>query len=134
MEDSLNIEVAQKTEMLLRSPSGRRRRHPLNSTIHLQDPVLVELAQAREMMGGQDAPMRLELFNIYDRGARPLWNRFAAGYRSGTAAGPPDDASAAHILVIGLGRLGESLVVQAARDWYGRLRSQPAGTAGCASP
>jgi hypothetical protein len=127
MEDSLNIEVAQQSEILLRSPSGRRRRHPLHCTIHLQDPVLVELAQAREMMGEQDVPMRLELFNIYDRGARLLWNRFAAGYRPGTAASPPDDASAAHIVVIGLGRLGENLVEQAARDWYGRIRSRPAG-------
>lgn len=127
IEDSRNIEVAQQTEMLLRSPSGRRRRHALNCTIHLQDPVLVELAQTREMMGVQDVPMRLELFNIYDHGARLLWNRFAAGYPSGTAASSPNDASAAHVLVIGLGRLGENLVVQAARDWYGRMRSRPAG-------
>lgn len=130
MEDTLNIEVAQQTEELLRSPSGRRRRHALQCTMHLQDPVLVELAQAREMMGEQDLPMRLELFNIYDRGARLLWNRFGAGSLSGTAANAPDDASAAHIVVIGLGRLGENLVVQAARDWYGRQRRQPSGAAG----
>lgn len=127
MEDSLNIEVAQQTEALLRSRSGRRRRHPLHCTMHLQDPVLVELAQAREMMGEQDAPMRLELFNIYDHGARLLWNRFAAAYPPSMVASAPDDVSAAHILVIGLERLGENLVVQAARDWYGRTRSRPAG-------
>ncbi len=125
IEDTRNIEVAQQAEALLRSPLGRRRRHALHCTIHLQDPVLVALAQTREMMGEQDAPMRLELFNIYDRGARLLWNRFAAGYRSAPAAGLPDGASAAHIVVIGLGRLGESLVVQAAREWYGRLRNRP---------
>lgn len=126
--DGRNIEVAQQAELLLRTPGGRRRRQALACTIHLQDPVLVDLAQAREMMGEQDTPMRLELFNIYDRGGRLLWNRFAASYPAGTAADPPDAAGAPHIMVIGLGRLGENLVIQAAREWHGRLASRPAGS------
>jgi hypothetical protein len=125
--DIRNVEVAQQAALLLRTPSGRRRRHPLLCTIHLQDPVLVELAQTLEMMGEQDVPLRLELFNIYDRGARQLWNSFAVSYPYGTAASPAAAASAAHIMVIGLGRLGEGLVVQAAREWYGRMRHWPAG-------
>lgn len=127
IEDIRNVEVAQQAARLLRTPSGRRRRHALLCTIHLQDPVLVELAQTLEMRGEQDVPLRLELFNIYDRGARQLWNSFAVSYPHGAAADPADAASAAHIMVIGLGRLGEGLVVQAAREWYGRMRHRPAG-------
>jgi len=127
IEDIRNVEVAQQAALLLRTPLGRRRRHTLLCTIHLQDPVLVELAQTLEMMGEQDVSMRLELFNIYDRGARQLWNSFAVSTPQGTAASPPDAARAAHIMVIGLGRLGEGLVVQAAREWYGRLRRGSAG-------
>lgn len=130
VDDNRNIEIAQEAELLLRSPLGRRRRHVLPCTIHLQDPVLVELAQTREIMSEQDTPLRLELLNIYDRGARLLWSRFRAGSSSRTTAGAADGISVAHIMVIGLGRLGESLVVHAARDWYGRMRSRPAEPGG----
>lgn len=130
IEDGLNIEVALQAEDLLRNAARRPGRPVLNCTVHIEDPVLVDLAQVREMMNEQNLPMRLELFNIYDRGARLLWNRFSAGHLARPVPDSSDGASAAHMMVIGMGRLGESLVIQAARDWYGRRHATPPSAAG----
>ena len=65
-------------------------------------------------------PLRLELFNVFERGARLLWSEYGPvpGVAGGGGAGSAPDQDgqepcAAHVLVIGLGRLGESLIVTA---------------------
>lgn len=62
-------------------------------------------------MGEADA-FRLEFFNIFDRGARALLEEVPAFDGAGAARPAPP-----HLLVVGVGRLGRSLVVQAARRW-----------------
>ncbi len=124
-DDGANAEIAVRAQALLAGANGRARLVPLTCTVHLVDPQLCDLARARELSLEQDLSLRLELFNVFDRGARLLWNR----YGPGGAIDPSQPAAAggcnAHLLVIGLGRLGESLVIHAAREWYSRLRAAP---------
>jgi hypothetical protein len=129
-DDGVNAEVAVRIQALLRGVANQRRAAPLTCTVHLVDPQLCDLARAREMALERDLPLRLELFNVFDRGARLLWNRYAAGILAGQGSTPPTAGCAGHVLVIGLGRLGESLVVHAGREWYGRLRAEPPTVAG----
>jgi hypothetical protein len=103
-EDGANAEVAVGAQQLVVG----RKHGALTCTIHLLDPQLCELLRERELGGTSLAAFRLELFNIFDRGARVLLNMHP----------PPSAAGGAHLLVVGLGRLGESLVVHAARDWH----------------
>jgi hypothetical protein len=105
-DDGANAEVAVGAREL----TARRKRGALTCTIHLVDPQLCELLRERELGGDASPAFRLELFNIFDRGARVLLNQYP----------PPAADMDAHLLVVGLGRMGESLVVHAARDWHER--------------
>ena len=58
----------------------------------------------------EGVPLRLELFNVFERGARPPWSRSG---RPGRGWGTPTvdeqaDQCSAHVMVIGLGRLAEA--------------------------
>jgi hypothetical protein len=104
-EDGANAEVAVGARQL----TAGRKRGALTCTIHLVDPQLCELLRERELGSPSSPAFRLELFNIFDRGGRVLLNQY-----------PPPADREAHLLVVGLGRMGESLVVHAARDWHER--------------
>jgi hypothetical protein len=110
-DDGTNAEVAMAARPLV----AARKRGALTCTIHLVDPHLCELLREQEL-GAEAVPtFRLELFNVFERGARSLLRAHPAfGVQDGTATEKP------HLLVVGLGRLGESLVVHAARDWHER--------------
>jgi hypothetical protein len=102
-EDGINAEIAIKARNL----SASRSRGVLTCIIHLVDPGLCELMRQHEIEAS-DQHFRLELFNIYDRAARVLLREYPVKIPA---------RQAPSLLVVGLGRLGESLVVHAARDW-----------------
>ena len=111
--------------------TGRDRARPLTCTVHLVDPQLYELARTREMALEEGVPLRLELFNVFERGARLLWSEYGparggGGGGAGSGRTRMAEPCAAHVLVIGLGRLGESLIVTAGRDWHTRLHESAA--------
>ena len=134
-DGGVNAEIAVRAQGVLRQAGDDRRdrARPLTCTVHLVDPQLYELARTRELALEEGVPLRLELFNVFERGARLLWSRFGPD-RGGNGAAPTVDEQAdrcsAHVLVIGLGRLGESLAIHAARDWHTRLHDSPCGAAG----
>ena len=127
-DDGVNAEIAVRVEaLMIKNRTRRARNHPLICTVHLVDPQLCELARVREMRLDPSAPFRLELFNVFDSGARLLWDEYKP------IAMPP--ATRLRLLVVGLGRLGENLIVQAARDVYTRVTepSSPAPASRCVS-
>lgn len=106
--DGVNAEVAVRSREL-------KKEHPhplLTGLVHIVEPQLCLLLQEQELCGEHTAGFRLEFFNIYDRGARawmhafPPFRPLADGW-----GGRP------HLLVIGIGKLGSSLVSQAANQW-----------------
>jgi hypothetical protein len=116
-EDGINAEIALHARDLI----DKRKGPPLICLAHIATPSLHALMLERESML-ESSPFRLELFNVFERGARrllqtyPAWNPETLP----TSATP-------HILLVGLGRLGEYLILHAARDWWaqharGRLR------------
>jgi len=110
-DDGKNAEVAVQAEKL----SRRRKAGTLTCIIHIFDTRLWGLIREKELHRNQNDCFRLELFNIFDRGARmmlqsnPPWN-------NRPQHGPP------HILIVGLGKMGHQLVVETARQWQGRER------------
>jgi hypothetical protein len=136
-DDGINAEIAVRSQGVLREAAraageGRFRQGSLTCTVHLVDPQLHELARTREMALEVGVPWRLELFNVFERGARLLWKRFGpiSGSNDTAQAGGQVERCSTHVLVIGLGRLGESLVVYAARDWHARLHDTPCAASG----
>ena len=107
-DDGANAEVAVRTRELV----GDRQGQALMCILHIVDPQLCDLLREREIEMGKVDAFRLEFFNIFDSGARALLKEYPAFSET--------QGRRAHLLVIGLGRMGESLVVHAARSWHAR--------------
>lgn len=118
-DDGANTEIALRAQHLTQNRKGEA----LICLLHVSDPQLCDLLREREASLEQ-APFRLELFNVFERAARKMLQEYPAWDEAAIQpANPP------HILIIGLGRMGENLVLHMARDWWsqemhqrGRLR------------
>ncbi len=86
----------------------RRPTRALTCMVHVLEPELARLLQTRFPSIEGNAGFRLEFLDLYERAARVLLQRHPP-FR-------PDDA-APYLLVVGLGRLGSRVVVEAARSW-----------------
>lgn len=106
-DDGVNTEVAVRAQELARN----RPKNALTCIIHIVDPQLRDLLREQELAGEQDPSFRLQIFNTFDRGARLLLQEYPILENA---------AKAPHLLVVGLGHLGESLVVNAGRLWQDR--------------
>ncbi|MFC1834795.1 potassium channel family protein [Thermodesulfobacteriota bacterium] len=106
-DDGINAEIAVDTRQLIRGT----RLEPLNCVVQISDSHLLHLLRDVELGMGThaEAALRIEFFNVYERGARAILAEF-----------PPfveDQDKTPHILIVGVGRMGESLVAHAARWW-----------------
>jgi len=109
-DDGANAAIAGTVHALV---AGRRAK-PIVCAVHVVDPRLCELLRGQELSPAFAGAVRLELFNVYAVGAREL----LVEHPPAGAAEP----AATHPLVVGLGRLGRSLIQQLARDWQPRFR------------
>ena len=108
-DDGTNAEIAVAAQSLTAS----RKRGRLTCIMHVFDPQLYHLLREREMSTLHSGSFAFELLNVFDRAARLLLQDLA-GLVPGSETRPLS------LLVVGVGRLGESLVAQAARDWWDR--------------
>jgi hypothetical protein len=107
-DDGKNAEVAVQAEKL----SHEREDGTLTCSIHIVDPQLWYLLREKELDIAADSHFRLELFNIFDRGASLLLKT-----HSPWAGEQGEQICDMHLVLIGLGKLGQSLVIQAASQW-----------------
>lgn len=112
-EDGMNAEVAVRAEAIL-CDAGRP---PLHCIIHIVDPDLWDLLRDWELGGGCLTSLRVDLFNIYQRGAGLLLAEYPVAPEASPAREHPHG-----MLVIGMGNLGRHLLVGAAETWYRRMR------------
>jgi voltage-gated potassium channel Kch len=91
---------------------AEQRRRSLTCLAHVPEQDLCRLLRTRFPASDERAAFRLEFFDIYERGAQVLIQRFPPFGESEAETDVPP-----HMLVLGLGRLGQSAVVQAARYW-----------------
>jgi len=108
-DDGANADVAAHVRELAAGMRGPG----LTCVLHIVDPQLYALFREQELPVEQAGSFRQELFNVFDQGARLLLRRFPPF---------PDTLTCRpHPLVIGLGRMGQSLVVHIARSWRPRF-------------
>jgi hypothetical protein len=107
-DDGVNAEIAVQAEEL----SRHRKAGTLTCSIHIVDPQLWYLLREKEFSAAPNTHFRLELFNIFDRGASLLLQMYAP-WNAERQYHPRSQ----HLVLIGLGKLGQSLVVQAASQW-----------------
>ncbi|MBI2837260.1 MAG: NAD-binding protein [Acidobacteria bacterium] len=106
-DDGANAEVA----VLARDMAKGRKRGKLTCAIHIVDPQLWTLLREREFTASGGGSFRLEFFNIFDSGAREVLREFPLFAEQNPNGNPPS------VLIVGLGRFGESLIVHMARRW-----------------
>lgn len=106
-EDRTNAEVALRA----REIASRRTSGALTCVVHIVEPQLSALLKAYEIGEDYREGFRLDSFNVFESGAHALLRQHPPfGERAARGVGP-------HIVIVGLGRLGQRLLVQAARDW-----------------
>jgi hypothetical protein len=106
--DGTNAEVAVNARQLVWNRQGRA----LSCLIHIFDLQLRNLLREREIMMGRPNAFRLGFFNVFESGARVLLEEYPPFNKTGE-----DISSRPHIVIVGVGRMGESLVVNVARNW-----------------
>lgn len=116
-DDGANAEAALQARILTRERPGSA----LEVFVHIEDLELCNL------LGGDDGrPVKVEYFNVLERGARLMLEAYPPFPDS---AGPT--ARRPRILIVGLGKMGRSLAVQAARKrWLSQAANGPKPTIG----
>ncbi len=108
-DDGINAEIAVQAQNFVRYLN----RDPLPCIIHIVDTQLCDLLRENEIGGETFTHLRLELFNVFERAAQLLLREF-----SPFDPERGDYDTAPHILLIGMGRMGENIVTQAAYTWH----------------
>lgn len=108
--DGINVETAIHAFELKRAAT-RNAGPVLECHVHIIEPDLRALFKDHRVFTDTGERFRVVLFNIYDSSARLLLRRHPLD-RDRIA---PDDPRSVHLIVIGFGLMGESLVLQAAR-------------------
>ena len=108
--DNLNAEIAAQAGEIMKHLN----RPPLTCTIHVEDPRLWVMLRELELTATGLQPVRLEFFNVFENGAYMLADRHLH---------PDDSQHNPALLVVGLGNMGESLVVNIARRWARRYKA-----------
>jgi hypothetical protein len=115
-DDGVNVEAAVLAHQLNR----RRRSGKLDCVVHVFDPRLQRALRQHHIFTDKDDPFELRFFNAFEIGAEAMLSRYPV-----LEPGGPGGIRRPHLLIVGLGRLGESLLVQAAAQWRSR-RQKPA--------
>lgn len=110
-DDETNTRIALTARSILGNRQDASREEPLTCHIHLEDPRLTRLLRVAEFPAGEENVIRFEFFNIYQIAARCLIDN------SPLFCQPLAPAATPHFLVIGVGRMGESLIVHLVRRW-----------------
>jgi len=105
-DDGKNAEVAVNGERISRT----RKEGCLTCIIHIFDSHLWRLLREKELQTPQNSRFRLELFNIFDRGAHLM-------VQSNPPWTAPNPERPPHVLVVGLGKMGQRVVLESARSW-----------------
>jgi hypothetical protein len=82
---------------------------PLNCFVHIVEPRIYTFLKAKQL-GANDELFRLEFFNTYQTAGQYIIKDLFNGL--------PDTPPQMHIMVIGIGRMGESLIYHASRRWH----------------
>jgi hypothetical protein len=106
-EDGVNSDVAVIARRLVAKRTGSK----LNCTIHIKDPNLWMLLRTQEFSAETSDTFRLDIFNIYDQGAKQLFRELPF------SGGEFDVGAVPHLLVVGFGFFAEQLILNAARKW-----------------
>ncbi|WP_370574996.1 NAD-binding protein [Methanomethylovorans sp.] len=106
-DDNANAEVA----ILAQRLAENRKYGRLTCFVNILDPKLCDLVKVKEFDYSNNENFELEFFNLYENGARLIFEKYPLLKNSSSKGN-------IHLLVVGLGNMGESLVIRAAKNWW----------------
>jgi voltage-gated potassium channel Kch len=108
-DDGINAEVAAHVQEL----AEYDRRSALTSVVEISNLELSYLLRAQALMTEKPVGFKRDFFNLFENGAQALLADFPPFPLMDAGQG-----SRPHVLVVGLGRLGESLIMLVAKAWW----------------
>ena len=128
-DDGLNADIAMQAQALLNPANptpkqqtwwhfGRSKKSPESSPfsilMHNANPQLVNLLR-QYGLHQPHSEVRIIMFNVYERAAFQLLDKYPAWDE-----GQIETGKEPHILLVGLGRMGENIILHAAEKWAAR--------------
>jgi len=108
--DDINAEIAVQVRALF----SNKKRKPLTCVVHIIEPRLCRFLNKRELGLERLYDFRLEFINLFDRAAQAIID----DERLSPFANKEKDASPfCHLLIVGVGHMGESLLAYIAKKW-----------------
>ena len=114
-EDGANAEIAVHSQGMV----SKNRQKALVCLVHVFSPQLCNLLRAQIVEMSKNGAFRLEFFNIFQQGAWILLDE-SDPFRDKSGPAMPHP----HLLVVGLGWLGENVLIQAAKHWRSRFDTE----------
>jgi hypothetical protein len=112
-EDAINIAaVVALQDLVLRVPEQSRSGPAC--FVHVTDPDLCLMLQEHRLTEDANQRLNLSFFNFYQDSARLLLEEHSLDREPIT----PEDPRALHLIIVGFGRMGQSLALQAARTGH----------------
>jgi hypothetical protein len=109
-QDDINAEIAVQARNLI----SDKKRKPLTCIIHIIDPQLCRLLKVQEFELKRKDAFRLEFINLFDVAARSIIDdERLSPFKNKEGQQYP----VSHLLIVGVGHMGENLVVQTAKKW-----------------
>jgi hypothetical protein len=109
-QDSTNAEIAFQARGLV----SYKKRKPLTCIVHIVAPQLCRLLKEGEFELERNEAFRLEFINLFDQAAQSIMDdeKLSPFKNKGESQSP-----VSHLLIVGVGNMGESLLVQTAKKW-----------------
>jgi hypothetical protein len=104
-DDGTNVETA----VLAHEVNARRRFGSLECVVHVFEPRLQQVLREHPIFTDTTDPFELRFFNTFEIGAEAMLRRHPVPKANGGVR--------PHLLIVGLGRLGEALLAKAAVEW-----------------
>jgi len=107
-DDELNAQIALKAKKLI----AKKNDSSLACFIHIVDPRLANLLKIEDIAADSHEGVNFEFFNIYLNAGRCLIDKMPF-----LLVGTPPPDNRVHLLIIGLGRMGEYLLIHSVKRW-----------------
>lgn len=106
-DDGKNLEISARLPDLMKTS----RSCPLYCFIHLNSPEMADVFREQQLFSEQNNNIRIEYFNVYQLAGWILIRDFSPFPRESS------DIKPIHVLIAGLGKMGESVLIHIAKKW-----------------
>lgn len=118
-DDGINVEIAMLTHGIIETPE-KHPGHQIETFVHVVDPKFCDLLGVHHVFENKDARIPVWVFNEPERMAHALLKKYPLeGKRSA-----PGDQHNIHLVCVGFGKMGEAVVLEAARNFCGDGKPQ----------